>query len=189
MSDSGTWLVADESEVSYEDAVVAWTAVAVPHLESVAGTYGSFLTYAEFGEAVQEAAGIRTKILLHQWVGKVLAAITVDATDPEVPLLTALVVRKDQNIGAGYAKAASRRDGETVEDPELHAAKERLKLYGLYGATLPSNGGEPRFTPRVAAVRSGRLASGAPRPDPPKRPACPTCYITLPASGLCHNCD
>jgi len=189
VSERGTWLVADDSEVSYEDAVVAWTAAAVPYLEGVAGTYGSFVTYAEFGEAVQEAAGIRTTILLHQWVGKVLTAIAAGASDPEQPMLTALVVRKDQNIGVGYAKAAGQRDGEVPEDPELHAAKERLKCYGRYGATLPSNGGEPRFTPRVAAVRSGRLASGAPRPDPPKRPACPTCFITLPASGLCHNCD
>lgn len=186
---SGTWSVADESAVSYEDAVVAWTAVAVPHLESVAGTYGSFVTYKEFGEAVQDAAGIRTKILLHQWVGKVLTAVTAGGSAADEPMLTALVVRQDQGIGAGYAKAAGARDGEVPEDPELHAARERLACYQRYGATLPSNGGEPRFTPRVAAVRSGRLASGAPRPDPPKRPACPTCYLSLPASGTCHNCD
>ena len=189
VAEPGTWSVADGSEVSYEDAVVKWTAVAVPYLESVAGTYGSYVTYKEFGEAVQEAAGIRTKILLHQWVGKVLTAVTAGAATEGEPMLTALVVRQDQGIGAGYAKAAGLRDGEVPEDPELHAARERLACYTRYGATLPSNGGEPRFTPRVAAVRSGRLASGAPRPDPPKRPACPTCFLTLPARGGCHNCD
>ncbi len=189
MAESGTWSVSDGSEVSYEDAVVKWTAVAVPHLETVASTYGSYVTYKEFGEAVQEAAGVRTKILVHQWVGKVLTAVTAGSGEADGPMLTALVVRQDQTIGAGYAKAAAARDGEVPEDPELHAARQRLACYERYGATLPSNGGEARFTPRVAAVRSGRLASGAPRPDPPKRPACPTCFITLPASGLCHNCE
>lgn len=188
MSDPGTWSEADGTEVSYEDAVVAWKAAAVPYLEGVAGTYGSFVTYKEFGEAVQEASGIRTRLLLHHWTSKVLAAVT-ESSAPDEPMLTALVVRQDQGMGAGYAKAAGARDGAVPDDPELHAARERLACYGRYGATLPSNGGEPRFTPRVAAVRSGRLASGAARPDPPKRPACPTCFLSLPASGLCHVCE
>jgi hypothetical protein len=181
--------VADGSAVPYEDAIAAWTAVAVPHLEALAGNYGSFVTYSEFGEAVQEASGVKTKVLLHQWVGKVLTAITANADDPSAPMLTALVVRKDQGIGAGYAKAAGHRDGTVPDDPELHAARERLACYRAYGATLPSNGGEARFTPRVAAVRSGRLASGAARPDPPKRPTCPTCFLSLPATNICHNCE
>ena len=166
--------MADGSAVSYDDAVVAWTAVAVPHLEAVAGTYGSFVTYKEFGEAVQDASGIRTKILLHQWVGKVLTAVTAGGPSAEAPMLTALVVRQDQGIGAGYAKAAGARDGEVPDDPELHAAKERLACYQRYGATLPSNGGEPRFTPRGAAVRSGRLGGsgrGAPDASRPERTA------------------
>lgn len=188
MSDPGTWSEADGTEVSYEDAVEAWKAAAVPYLEGIAGTYGSFVTYKEFGEAVQEASGIHTRLLLHHWTSKVLAAVT-EAAGPDEPMLTALVVRQDQGMGAGYAKAAAARDGELPEDPELHAARERLACYGRHGATLPSNGGEPRFTPRVAAVRSGRLASGAARPDPPKRPACPTCFLSLPASGLCHVCE
>lgn len=175
--------------MSYEDAVVAWKAAAVPYLEGVAGTYGSFVTYKEFGEAVQDATGIRTRLLLHHWTTKVLTAVTEAPVGDDEPMLTSLVVRQDQGIGAGYAKAAGQRYGEVPEDPELHAAKERLACYHRFGATLPSNGGEPRFTPRVAAVRSGRLASGAARPHPPKRPTCPTCFLSLPASGLCHVCD
>lgn len=189
MSDPGTWSEADGAEVAYDDAVAAWRDAAVPYLEGVAGTYGSFVTYKEFGEAVQEATGIRTRLLLHHWTTKVLTAVTEASTDAGAPMLTALVVRQDQGIGAGYAKAAGLRDGEIPDDPELHAAKERLACYHRYGADLPSNGGEPRFTPRVAAVRSGRLASGAARPDPPKRPVCPTCYLSLPASMICDACD
>lgn len=189
MSEPGIWSEADGSEVSYDDAVGAWRSAAVPYLQGVAGTYGGFVSYKEFGEAVQAAAGIRTRLLLHHWTTKVLNAISeTPAVDGE-PMLTALVVRQDQGMGAGYAKAAGLRYGEVPEDPELHAAKERLACYHRWGAELPSNGGEARFTPRVAAVRSGRLASGAARPDPPKRPACPTCFLSLPASMVCDACD
>jgi hypothetical protein len=60
----GTYRTSDGSAVDFSAAVAAWTAAAVPVLERVARSYRATITYKDLGEQVQDAAGIRTRVLL-----------------------------------------------------------------------------------------------------------------------------
>lgn len=180
-----THRVADGSEVSPADARQAWAEAAVPVLEGVAGTYNATITYAELAEQVQEDSGIVTSQLMRYWIAKVLGLVTDGCGDG--PLLSALCIRHDGSIGGGYAEAVGRARGEVPEDDELHAAAERLACYEAHGATMPAGGGRPRLTPEVSARRDrARNARGEPAIP---RKTCPTCFMLLPHSGHCDECD
>src|SRR5512142_1723319 len=69
MTSPGTWRVSDGSPVHFADAVAAWTSAAIPALECVARIYHATITYLDLGEQVQEQSGIRTRMLLMNWIG------------------------------------------------------------------------------------------------------------------------
>ncbi|MBV9449982.1 MAG: hypothetical protein JO345_29240 [Streptosporangiaceae bacterium] len=173
--------------MSYQDALQSWTAAAGPILERVAGIYHATITYLELGEQVQDRSGIRTRMLLMNWIGSVLGGVSRHAHTNGQPLLSALCVRADGTIGDGYAIAVRENYGQQPEDLEMHAAPERLRCYQFFGAALPQGGGIPALTPQVAARRAARAARTL--PDLPSKPSCPSCYLTLPVTGVCDNCS
>lgn len=178
----GSTRKADGTEVPWADALASWAAAARPVLERAAGRYNAFLTYQQLAEAVQEDTGITTGVPFRRWIGGVLGAVAA-AEKPGEPILTSLVVRADGSVGDGYATPVEARDGAVPADLDMHAANERLACYRHFGADLPEDGGKPRLTPKVAQRRSARSAAAG-------RPAavCPTCRLTLPASGECDFC-
>ncbi len=180
-----THRVADGSEVSTSDARQAWADAAKPILEGVAGTYNATITYAELAEQVQESSGVVTSQLMRYWIAKVLTLVT--EASGEGPMLAALCIRHDGSIGGGYGEAAGRARGEVPEDVELHAAGERLACYEAFGATMPNGGGRPTLTPEVSARRE-RARSARGEPAIP-RTTCPTCFMLLPPTGQCDECD
>jgi hypothetical protein len=98
-----------------------------------------------------------------------------------------LCVHQDGTIGAGYGWALGETyGGPTPDDLDMAAAEERLKCYRHFGALLPSDGGRPALTPQVAAKR--RNAARRAKEDV-HRPVCPTCHLTLPATGQCDFCS
>jgi len=123
-------------------------------LERVAQTYGSYVTYQEMAELVQEDSGIITAVPFRHWIGAVLGEVC-RLERPDEPLLTSLVVRADGTIGDGYIIPIRQRGEADPVDLELHAATERLRRYRRYGAELPPDGGRPVFTKAVAAKRAG----------------------------------
>lgn len=180
-----THRVADGSEVSATDARRAWAEAAVPILEGVAGTYNATITYADLAEQVQDASGIVTTQLMRYWIAKVLGLVSEATGDG--PMLAALCIRNDGSIGGGYAEAAGKVHGEVPEDPEVHAAAERLACYQACGATMPNGGGRPTLTPEVSARRE-RARSARGEPAIP-RTTCPTCFMLLPHTGQCDECE
>jgi hypothetical protein len=72
MPGSGTYRVSDNSPVDFREAVSAWTVAALAVLEGVARRYRAAITYKELAEEVQEATGIRTRVLMMNWIGQVL---------------------------------------------------------------------------------------------------------------------
>lgn len=186
MASNTTRRVSDGSLVDWPDALDAWAAAARPVLERAATVYGSYLTYQQLAEAVQEEAGIETGVPFRHWVGTVLGAVARDPRSPDEPMLTALVVHADGTIGPGYAVPVEERDGMVPADLELHAAAERLACHRYFGADLPADGGKPIFTAQVSAKRErGRRA----KKPAAKRAVCPTCFLEMPVSGVCDTCD
>jgi hypothetical protein len=193
----GTHQVSDGSAVAFDRALSAWAAAARPVLLAVAESYQRVITYRELAEEIQSAAGIRTRMLLTNWIGKVLGRVARDCKRRGEHLITALCVRQDGTVGPGYAEAAEWLDGVRPADPELHAAAERLKCYRTYAKDLPSAGGDVRLTPQEAARRKrpsykvpdySRPASTKPQP-PPTPKLCPKCFTELPVTGRCSYCD
>jgi hypothetical protein len=183
----GTYREVDASPVAMLDAKVAWAAVAREVLERVAREYQGLINYGDLAEEIQDRSGIRTRMLMHYWIGDVLGMVSRECHRRREPLLSSLCVHQDGTIGDGYAWAlAETYGGEAPDDLDMHAAEERLKCYRHFGAPMPPGGGSPVLTPQVASRR--RAAARRARDESP-RPVCPTCHLALPATGQCDFCS
>jgi hypothetical protein len=195
----------DESAVDEAEAREAWNRAARPVLVQVARRYGSLTTPSDFAEAVQALAGVRTREPADAWVGDVLDAVGVECVARAEPLLSAFCVGPEGRMDKRYEQIATGLDPSAATDIEMHAATQRLEAHRYHGAVLPVDGGQPVLPPQLAKVRasapkSTRTARAkapaktpAPRkvkkPEPPPRPVCPTCFLQLPATGQCDNCN
>lgn len=187
MGTPGTYRVSDGSRVEFADAMTAWTAAGIPVLERVARTYHATISYKELGEEVQHVTGVRTRVLLMNWIGQVLGGISRISHQRGQPMLSALCVHSDGTVGDGYGQAILENYGDTPPgDLDMHAAEERLRCYRSFGAELPASGGVPALTPQVAARRAWLARQS--RADAPAS-LCPSCNLALSVSGVCDNCD
>lgn len=182
----GTYHVADGQAVAMEDAKAAWVPLAREVLLGTARVYNGIVHYAELADDVQSGSGIRTRQLVHYWIGDVLGRVSDECHRLGEPLLSSLCVRQDGTIGDGYAIALAARYGSGApDDLEIAAAEERLRCYQHFGALLPADGGRPALPPEVALRR--RNAAKRAREDA-RRPVCPSCFLELPATGQCDTC-
>ena len=146
----------DASEVGSEAARAAWADAARPVLLDAAGRYRALVTYKQLATAVQEATGITTTQLMHQWIGDVLGRVTDECQSRGEPLLSSLCVSVQGSVGQGYADAVEHARGTRPTDPDEHAAHERLSCYRHWDATgLPRDGGTPLRTAHFTPVRRG----------------------------------
>lgn len=181
----GTYRTDDGSHVRWPDAMAAWIPVAHGELQRTAHRYNAVVTYSELAEEVQAHTGIRTRMLLPNWIGKLLEEVALRARDGGEPPLTSLCVHQDGTIGDGYAQAPKSVTGDAGDDLEVYAAKHRLLCYSLYATDLPHDGGEPRLTPAVAARRA-RCQTSA---ESASARVCSVHNLALPATGICDSCD
>jgi hypothetical protein len=181
----GTYREIDGAPVAFADAVEAWAAAARQALIDTSRRYNQVITYGELGEEVQQRSGIRTRMLLTNWIGRVLGQVAAASQRSSHILLTPLCVHRDGTVGAGYAEAVKMVEGAEPEDIEIHAAGTRLIAYRKYATDLPPDGGEAILTPQEAGRRNARASARA-----AQRPAsiCPSCHTVLPASGRCDYC-
>lgn len=179
----GTYRVADGSRVEFTAAMAAWVPIAHEVLVATASRYRAVITYGELAEEIQERSGIRTRMLLANWIGKLLENVAVEAKGKDEPPLTSLCVHQDGSIGDGYARAPKSVPGPIDDDIELAAAQHRLLCYRTYAVDLPADGGDAVLTPQVVA----RRARITPRVVPATE-ACPSCRMTVPATGICDEC-
>lgn len=175
------------SKPTAQEAREAWGAEAYSILIDVAQTYHAVITYKELAEEIQSRTGIRTKTLLHNWIGPVLGRVVREAHHRGDPPLTALVVHTDDGkVGSGYREVLAVSGEPPVEDElerEHHAAEARLACYRRFGATLPPGGGVPALAPRLQASVERRRE----RADKPPR-VCDRCFVQLPSTGICDSC-
>jgi hypothetical protein len=172
-----------------QDARVAWVPIARESLVRAAGTYNAFVTYSDLAEELQNKSGIRTKQLVHYWIGKVLGVVSNDCHRLNEPLLSSLCVQQNGSVGASYGVALDETyGGSRPDDLDMAAAEERLKCYGHFGAQMPADGGRPALTPVLAATRSRKAtATRARTVIEETREICVLCHVRLPSSGICGS--
>ncbi|WP_218220338.1 hypothetical protein [Nesterenkonia sp. Act20] len=183
-SKHGTYFVADGSKAEFTDALTTWVPIAHEVLINVAGKFNRTTTYLELTEVVQERSGIRTRMLIGNWSGKLLEQVAQRAADAGEPPLTALCVHQNGTIGDGYSRAPKSVPNDPNIDVEDLAAQHRLLCYRRYAVDLPADGGVPTLTPQVAKVRSqSRKAPAA------QRGVCQKHFMEKAATGLCDQCE
>lgn len=195
----------DAAQVGSSLARAAWAEAARPVLLTVAGRYRATLSHKELAAAVQEAAGITTTQPMHQWIGDVLGRVTDECQSRGEPSLSALCVSAQGSVGQGYAEAVEHARGTRPNDPDDHAAQERLSCYQHWQAAgLPRDGGTPLRTAHFTLARKAGAKKPAARVSAPRKtsvqrpspaleqksiPLCPRCFTQVPASGVCDYCD
>ena len=193
---SGTYRVSDGRPVAFDTALDQWVDAAKPILEQVASRYNGVVSYGDLAEAVQARTGIRTNMLMPNWIGRVLGRTADWCYEHQIPPLSSVCVHADGTIGPGYSYVIRLYDGATsTVDLELRAAEDRLLCYRYYADDLPPGGGRATLTPQVQARwdRGHRFPVAV---EAPKRVAaakqrplvCPTCHLSVPLSGRCNNC-
>ena len=130
-----------------------WTEQAILKLESVASTYGGYITYQALGDHLFETTRVRTTNFLPRWITYPLFDVLDHCEERGLPAITALVVRKGSGmVGPGF-NAWLRSKGQGPIDDEVErevvAAKERLASYRLYCPDVPGNA-VPMPTPQLA---------------------------------------
>lgn len=179
----GTYRLADGSRVAFADALAIWVPVAHEELIATAKRYHAVITYKELSERVQERSGIRTRVLLTNWIGRLLEEVSLRAKANGEPPLTSLCVHQDGTIGPGYARAPRSVVDSPGEDIEYYAAEHRLLCYREYAMDLPDDGGRPALTKAESERRARKAAV-----QPVSQPVCPNCSTVLPATARCDYC-
>jgi hypothetical protein len=180
----GTVRVSDGAKVAFPDALDAWVPIAYGALVETARHYNGWTTYLELTDRVQHVSGIRTRMLIGNWSGKLLERVAQLAADSDEVPLTSLCVHQDGTIGHGYLRAPKSITVDPEADVDDLAAEHRLLCYRKYAGDLPTDGGVAALTPKVAQARARRVAQ--------KRPPAKLClhhFIELSTTGECSMCD
>ncbi|MDP2773387.1 MAG: hypothetical protein Q8O61_07490 [Nocardioides sp.] len=206
----GFWREPSGTPTSEAIALEAWVREAYDVLREVATAYRAVITTSDLGERVQAASDIRSSRPPAQWLGKVLLPVAHLCHRNGEPALTSLVVDPHSGwVGEAYDDVLRVDERLPITDPvkrETHAAQARLECYRWAGSA-PSDGGEPAEvpTPSGRRPRTPRAAASPRTPRALKPPApkvkpriaasdrpvtvCDRCFMALPATGLCDNCD
>ncbi|GAA5148327.1 hypothetical protein GCM10023340_22050 [Nocardioides marinquilinus] len=184
----GFWREPEGTPTSEVHALEAWVPVAHELLGEAAEQYHGHLSPEEFGQRLQLRSGVHTTRPPEKWLDKVLAPVAAWCERSDQPPLTSLVVLDPRH-------------------DDIHAARLRLECYRWAGSA-PEDGGvpaplTPARAPRARAASRPSRVPGAPRTESTPRPTrtprvaasdkpvnvCPTCFMALPATGVCDNCD
>lgn len=177
-----------ERYVGVSEGSDAWAEAARGILTEAAGSYLGVVTYADLAEQVQATTGLRTRSPYRNWIGPVLARVVAQCRREGLPPLTSLV--------------SHRPDGGTDLDESTILA--RLACYRRFADDVPldaityadaaaqakaaaeAEATRERAPKRPRATTASRERKPKPADEPPK--ICPTCFMQLPASGICDNC-
>jgi hypothetical protein len=194
----------------------AWVKAARPFLIQIARRYGALTTADDVAEEAQALSGIRTKRPPAEWIGDVLDDVGLECGARNEPLLTAFCIGPDGRVGDRYRELVVHLNGTAPVDIEMHAATQRVEAHEYHGATMPVDprpvlppelvkqrtaaakrpGAKPPSTrapatkkPSTPRVRKPPAPKKPKKPELPARAVCPTCFLQMPVSGRCDNCD
>src|SRR6478609_5190331 len=181
-----------ETFVTPKFAQPYWAKHAYEVLVETAGRYNAVITYSELAEEVQRRSSLRTKSQMRNWIGALLADLVKVNHVRNEPPLASLVVRKDDGqVGAGYDEALRVAGEAPITDPlerETHAAAARLECYRHWGADVPADA-VPTLSVRARVVKARTPVVRTAHVEARRGAVCPTCFMEMPVSGACPNCD
>ncbi len=215
----GFWYEPEGTGTSEAIALETWARATHEILEQTALEYHATITEGALAHRLLTETGISTSRPHPRWLAKLLQPLAALHHRDGYPPLTALVVDSRGWVGERYDDVLRAADELPITDPtarERHASRARLECYEWAGS-VPEDGGHPEIVemkaprapraPRAAAATAGgasRSTSAAatraprePKPVIPKKVApadrpvnvCPRCFMAIPATGLCDNCD
>lgn len=177
----------DERWVEVNAARGAWAGAAVDVLTEVAGHYGGVITYTDLAEQVQSRTRQRTRSQSRNWIGSVLGVVVTRCQAAGLPPLTSLVAhRVDAQPEEQIAQARLACYLQLADDVPAEVAA-RVAAEALAQEEADRAARERRTTTRTRAPRAARERKQPEPEEPPK--VCPTCFMQLPASGICDSCD
>src|SRR6478735_1581033 len=156
-----------ETFVTPKFAQPYWAKHAYEVLVETAGRYNAVITYSELAEEVK-----------------------VNHVRNEPPLASLVVRKDDGQVGAGYDEALRVAGEAPITDPlerENSAAAARLECYRHWGADVPADA-VPTLTAKARVVRASTPRATA-ATEARRGAVCPTCFMEMPVSGPCPNCD
>jgi hypothetical protein len=103
----GTYRESDGSAVAFQAAKRAWAEAARSALLRTATVYHGWISYGDLAEEVQRVSGIRTRALMHYWIGEVLGMVSHQCHARGEPLLSSLCVDASGSVGPGYRSLLS----------------------------------------------------------------------------------
>lgn len=168
---TGIWQDSDHRPVTPAEADQEWTLRAHEVLVEVAGRWNRSIAYADLAAEVQRRTGIHTDMAIEDWLDDVLTEINSRCVEAGKPKLVALV---------------------DLPNTQRDDSAARIACYEAYGARKPREktapvraGGRTRGETRPKKAPTRRTA----KPEERVRPMCPTCFVELPATGICDTCD
>lgn len=177
------WRDADRSPVTVQEAVGEWALAAWDVLETVAARWNRTVAAEDLGAEVQRRSGIATSAPSATWLGPMLSLVAQRAHESRGPALTSLVTGDDGRVYAGYREVLALQ-GRSAFDLDEHAREARMECHRAYGAKVPAGRTE---LPRKRTP--GGAPAAAVKAAPPKPKVCPSCFLELPATGVCDDCD
>ena len=181
-----------ETYVTPKFAHPHWAKAAYELLVETASRYNAVITYSELAEQVQRRSSLHTKSQMRNWITGLLADVVKVNHVRNEPPLASLVVRKDDGqVGAGYDEVLRVAGESPIADPlerETHAAAARLECYRHWGADVPADA-EPTLSARARVVRARTPVVRTVHVEARRGAVCPTCFMEMPVSGPCPNCD
>ena len=209
----GFWHEPDGRPTTEAIALEDWARAAHDVLEETASTYHGVVREADLAERCRPT-GIRTTRPPRRWLPKLLQPLAHLHHRDGYPPLTALVVDGHGWVGERYDDVLRAIEELPITDAARPRAARRPRPAGVLpvgrlgarGRRRARRGAAPSTRSRAPALDHGRRHPGAqaprvprasPRSPRPKRVAasdrpvtvCPTCFMAIPATGLCDNCD
>lgn len=178
--------------VDQVSAVKAWAQAAHEVLLETAGQQTT-IEYAKLARQVQQRSGISTKQPTGKWIGPLLGMIARKCAAENLPLLTALAVRRDGNVGPAYEEILRfARIPAVMDDLEEHALEQRRACYRQWRGVQPSVSAATTTGPTTVVGKQPAVKSSggrSPKREPLQGNTCPSCFMQMSLTGICDNCD
>lgn len=209
----GYWHGSTDEPTSRSIALRAWALSAHQVLQQVPEDYHATIGRDELAQRIMADTDIHTEQPLGVWLDAALAPVVhVCLRNEEPPLVSLVVDKRTGYVGELYdevLRADGHRPIEDVRAREMHASRARLACY-VWAGSAPEDGGEPAAlrsssgtraadrAPRAARTAAAPSRATSPRTTAPVKPVkrepappalCPRCFLALPATGICDNCD
>lgn len=179
--------------VDQVSAVKAWAQAAHDILVATAADR-STIQYQALARQVQKVSGINTTQPASKWVGPLLGVIARQCQARQLPLLTALCVRRDGTVGPAYDEVLRfAHIPGVVGDPDEHAERQRNLCYrqwqGARTAAPQAVAGTTTTVGAPARPVARNVGGRTPKKEPLQGNVCPNCFMQMSLTGVCDNCD